>query len=245
METAVGPQTDASAPQHEQLVGLTARALAHDFNNLLAAIAGHASYLRMITEPGSEVDETAATIEMVAVRAKGLAAQLHQLGTAQAPVRAPLTPVDLHALVNEVVATLRTGQANPARFFVLLSATRFVVRGDAGQLHQLVMNLAVNACEAMGASGGEVAIRTTTTEQGGLLLEVRDSGPGIPLGRREQVFDIAYSTKATGGGMGLDIVRRIAGTHGAAIEIADNQPRGTTVSLLSNTRYSPVACRNA
>ena len=231
METAAGPQTEAGAPEKEQLVGLTARALAHDFNNLLAAIAGHASYLRMITEPGSEVDETAATIEMVAVRAKGLAAQLHQLGTAQAPVKTQFTPVDLHALVNEVVATLRTGQANPARFSVLLSATRQVVRGDAGQLHQLVMNLAVNACEALGANGGEVAIWTTTTDQGGLLLEVRDSGPGIPVGRREQVFDIAYSTKPNGGGMGLDIVRRIAGTHSAVIEIADNRPRGTVFRL--------------
>jgi signal transduction histidine kinase len=231
METAEGPQIEATAPGEEQLVGLAARALAHDFNNLLAAIAGHASYLRMITEPGSEVDETAATIEMVAVRAKGLAAQLHQLGTVQAPSRAPLAPVDIHALVNEVVATLRTGQANPAQFSVLLSAAPSMVRGDAGQLHQLVMNLAVNACEAMGASGGEVAIWTATTEQGSLLLEVRDSGPGIPAGRREQVFDIAYSTKPTGGGMGLDIVRRIAGTHGAAIEISDNQPCGTVFRL--------------
>jgi two-component system, cell cycle sensor histidine kinase and response regulator CckA len=231
METAEGPQTEASAPEPEQLVGLAARALAHDFNNLLAAIAGHASYLRMLAEPGSEMDETAATIEMVAVRAKGLAAQLHQLGSAQAPVRVPLIPVDLHCLVNEVVATLRTGQASPAQFSVLLSATRPVVRGDAGQLHQLVMNLAVNACEAMGANGGEVAIGTTTTEQGGLLLEVRDSGPGIPAGLREQIFDIAYSTKLTGGGMGLDIVRRVAANHGAGIEIADNQPRGAVFRL--------------
>ena len=150
METAAGTQTKAGAPEQEQSVGLAARALAHDFNNLLAAIAGHASYLRMITEPGSEVDETAATIEMAAVRAKGLAAQLHQLGAAQAPIRMPLVLVDLHAVVNEVIATLRTGQANPAHFSLALSAACPTIRGEAGQLHQLVMNLVVNACEAMG-----------------------------------------------------------------------------------------------
>jgi signal transduction histidine kinase len=230
MATVAGPQTEAGSSEREESVGLAARALAHDFNNLLAAIVGHASYLRMITEPGGEVDQTAATIEMAAVRAKGLADQLHQLGSVQVPARAPMLPVDLHAIVNEVVATLQTGQTKKVRFSVKLGAAKPSIYGDAGQLNQLVMNLAVNAGEAMNGAGGEIEIETTSLDRA-VQLEVRDCGLGIPAECRGRIFDTSYSTKPTGGGMGLAIVQRIARDHGATIDIVDNQPRGTVFRL--------------
>ena len=227
MKPDAGVQTEIG----DEPVRLTARALAHDFNNLIGAILGHASYLRMIAEPGSEVDQTAATIEMAAERARGLAVQLQQLGSAlNAAKPATFTPVDLHEIVREVTATLGTGQPGPVRFTLKLSALNSVVRGDAGQLNQLMMNLAVNACEAMGADGGEIEFETVAVELA-VQLEVRDSGPGIPADVRARIFDASYTTKRSGGGLGLAIVQQIAAAHGAVIAIDGHRPRGTVFRL--------------
>ena len=228
MKPDAGVQTEIG----NEPVRLTARALAHDFNNLIGAILGHASYLRMIAEPGSEVDQTAATIEMAAERAKELATQLQQLGSAVTNGNSALqfTPIDLHDVVREVTATLSAGQKGLVRYSLALEAPRSVVRGNAGQLHQLLMNLAVNACEAMGAGGGEIQIETISAEFA-VQLEVRDSGPGIPIEHRGRVFDVAYSTKGAGGGLGLAIVHRIAQAHGADIMIDGHRPRGTVFRL--------------
>jgi two-component system, cell cycle sensor histidine kinase and response regulator CckA len=232
VKTAVGLQSGSNASDGDEPVRLQARALAHDFNNLLAAIVGHASYLRMITEPGSEVDQAAATIEKAAERARDLATQLHHLGTGLGAVALPrLQPVDLNEIAGEVVSTLQVGGNSPAHFSLKRSEASHMIQGDAGQLNQLVMNLAVNACEAMGAEGGEVAVETSTSPEGLVQLEIRDCGPGIPAHSRNRVFDLTYSTKTNGGGLGLAIVHRIAQSHGAKIEITDNQPRGTIFRL--------------
>jgi len=222
---ATNTQPQSGSRESEEPVRLLARTLAHDFNNLIGAILGHASYLRMIAEPGSDVEQTAATIEMAAERARGLAAQLHQLGAAVPG--AGKTPVDLHQIISEVASTLGGDHGGPVRYSLDLAAPEAVVNGDAGQLNQLLMNLAINAREAMGAAGGEIRIATARAADGNVLqLEVRDEGPGIPVEHRARVFEPVYTTKTSGGGLGLAIVQRIARDHGAALEIDGNEPRG-------------------
>jgi len=194
---------------------LFARIVAHDFNNLLAGILGHASLIEAIAE-SQEVRESAATIRKASERAVELTRQLlHYSG--DRPVR--FAPVDLHETITEV-ASLVAG--SPIRVTRRLKAARATVAGDAGQLHQMVLNLAVNARQAM-ASGGELTFETSSCGDGSMFcLSVRDTGPGVPRDLRERIFEPMFTTRSAGGGsgIGLYVVKRVAAAHGGRVELA-------------------------
>jgi C4-dicarboxylate-specific signal transduction histidine kinase len=104
-----------------------------------------------------------------------------------------------------------------------------LIAGDRVQLQQVILNLVVNAVEAMrqmSAAARELLIRTEKTESGDVLVAVRDSGPGLPPERLEQVFDAFYTTKPGGLGMGVSICRSIIEAHGGRLWASANLPRG-------------------
>ena len=123
--------------------------------------------------------------------------------------------------------------------FELAAARRGTVIGDRAQLEQVVMNLCVNAAEAIAEAGrgGRLVIRTRSEHTGSedaLVLEVADDGPGIPRELRERVFEPYFTTKTPerGTGLGLATVFGIVEAHGGAIEIADGlDGRGTTMRV--------------
>ncbi|MFZ2104873.1 MAG: ATP-binding protein [Roseiarcus sp.] len=93
----------------------------------------------------------------------------------------------------------------------------------------MVLNLVLNAVEAMGAveeDVRELLLSTERSETCGVLIAVRDSGPGIDPERREHVFDAFYTTKSSGVWMGLSICRTIVGAHGGRLWVDENEPRG-------------------
>ena len=103
------------------------------------------------------------------------------------------------------------------------------VQGDRVQLQQVVLNLVLNAVEAMGSVEGrdrELLVSTKQTEGNGVLVAVRDSGPGIDPGHLDRVFEPFYTTKASGVGMGLSICRSIIEAHGGRLWAEANEPRG-------------------
>jgi signal transduction histidine kinase len=105
----------------------------------------------------------------------------------------------------------------------------FPVQGDCVQVQQVVLNLVLNAVEAMGsveAGARNLVISTDQTKTGGALVAVRDSGPGIDLEHLERVFDAFYTTKSRGTGMGLSICRSIIDAHGGRLWAESNDPRG-------------------
>jgi len=104
-----------------------------------------------------------------------------------------------------------------------------LVQGDRVQLQQVILNLVVNALQAMsGADEGarELLISTGTSESDGVVVAVRDSGPGLPASSAERLFDAFYTTKADGMGMGLSICRSIIEAHGGRLWASANLPRG-------------------
>jgi signal transduction histidine kinase len=104
------------------------------------------------------------------------------------------------------------------------------VDGDRVQLQQVILNLIMNAAEAMGDLGEErreLLISTRTDAAGGVLVAVRDSGPGLDPTSAHCVFEAFYTTKSTGLGMGLAICRSIIEAHGGRLWAGANQPRGT------------------
>jgi C4-dicarboxylate-specific signal transduction histidine kinase len=103
------------------------------------------------------------------------------------------------------------------------------VPGDRVQLQQVLLNLILNAVEAMGsveAGARELLISTAQNGANSVLVAVRDSGPGIDPGHVERVFDPFYTTKAAGMGMGLSICRSIIANHGGRLWAEANEPRG-------------------
>jgi PAS domain S-box-containing protein len=141
---------------------------------------------------------------------------------------------DLNEAINEVIvlgrsAIIKNGVSVQTR----LSEGLFPIHGDRVQLQQVVLNLILNAAEAMGSVEAEPRDLLISTEQHhtGVLVAVRDSGPGIDPTHLERVFEAFYTTKARGVGMGLSICRSIIDTHGGRLWAEANEPRGTVLKF--------------
>jgi signal transduction histidine kinase len=114
-----------------------------------------------------------------------------------------------------------------------------LIEGDRVQLQQVVLNLIVNAVQAMGAVGEgprELFITTIQAEPDGVLVAVEDSGPGLAPASLKQLFAPFYTTKPGGLGMGLSICRSIIETHGGRLWVTANLPRGAIFHFTVPTR---------
>ena len=138
--------------------------------------------------------------------------------------------LDLNEAINEVIVLGRTAIIkNGVAVQIRLSEGLLPVHCDRVQLQQVVLNLILNAAEAMGSVEGQPRDLLISTEQHhtGVLVSVRDSGPGIDPTLLERVFEAFYTTKSRGVGMGLSICRSIIDAHGGRLWAEANEPRGT------------------
>src|SRR5262249_34710423 len=140
-------------------------------------------------------------------------------------------PFDLNEAVGEVIGMVRNAIIkNGIAVSTQLTDGLIPIQGDRVQLQQVIMNLILNAVDAMGAIATgprELSIRIERGQaDGGALVEVRDSGPGIDPGNHERIFEPFYTTKTTGVGMGLSICRSIIDGHGGRLWVSANEPRG-------------------
>jgi signal transduction histidine kinase/CheY-like chemotaxis protein len=238
--------------QKLEAVGLLAGGVAHDFNNLLAAILGHSSLLEEEAVRGSPAEESARTISLAAQRAADLTRQLlafARLGQHRQEA------VDLHALVGEATALLGRTLDKAIRIEARLLAPRHHVRGDPGQLQQVIVNLAVNARDAM-REGGTLTFETTLerldeADAGAgsgpapgawLLLAVADTGAGIPPQHLGRIFEPFFTTKEEGRGTGLGLatVYGIVKAHGGDVRVQSGVGAGSRFTV-----YLPVLAEPA
>ena len=137
---------------------------------------------------------------------------------------------DLNEAINEVIVLARSAvTTNGVSVQTRLTEGLFPVEGDRVQLQQVVLNLILNAVEAMStveAGPRELLISTEQTQTGGVLVSVRDSGPGIDPDHLDRVFQAFYTTKSSGVGMGLSICRSIIDAHGGRLWADTNASRG-------------------
>jgi len=136
---------------------------------------------------------------------------------------------DLNAAIDEVMVLARSLIIrNDVSVQSRLADRLFPINGDRVQLQQVILNLILNAVEAMGSVEAEARDLLISTEQGltGVLVAVRDSGPGIDPEHLERVFEAFYTTKSSGVGMGLSICRSIIDSHGGRLWAEANEPRG-------------------
>jgi signal transduction histidine kinase len=136
---------------------------------------------------------------------------------------------DLNTAINEVLVFAQSvTRRNGVSVQIRLADGLFPILGDRVQLQQVLLNLVLNAAEAMGAveEGVRELVISTEQDQAGALVAVRDSGPGIDPAHLDRVFDAFYTTKSSGTGMGLSICRSIIDAHGGKLWAEANEPRG-------------------
>jgi two-component system nitrogen regulation sensor histidine kinase NtrY len=209
-----------------------ARRLAHEIKNPLTPIQLSAERLRrhFATAPAAThnlVEECATTIVGEVESLKALVDEFSQFARMPAPRR---VATDLSALLKESLA-LYNGLFPDVRIECTFAPDLPAVHVDPEQIRRVVINLVDNAIEAMERKG-LVLIGTQHDPTNGVArIAVADNGPGILPAEREKLFLPYYSTKRRGSGLGLAIVRRIIAEHGGSIEVGDNVPRGTRMTI--------------
>ena len=209
--------------QRMETVGTLAGGIAHDVNNQLAAILGQLHLCRELLPEGHSVLNRLGRAEEATRRCaqttKALLSFSHQS-------RPELKRLDLNAQVRETGAILDRLLGGRIRLELDLAKNLPWVRGDAVQLEQVLMNLAVNARDAM-PEGGILDLRTRCDEAGQVCLEVQDSGHGIPESALPHIFEPFFTTKemGKGTGLGLAMVFGIVKADQGRIQ-AENRPEG-------------------
>jgi PAS domain S-box-containing protein len=229
--------------QKMDAIGRLASGVAHDMNNILTAILAHASLVKVRTEVGHPLWMEGDVIEKAVRRGKGLTSQL--LGFARQGKHHHVA-VDIHDVIEEVMGLLGRTIHKTITFQTELSAARPCVIGDPDQLYQILMNLSVNACDAMGDSG-ELIVQTAnecvTPEHAShvpglhagdyVLIRVTDTGAGISPEIQGQIFEPFFTTKeqGQGTGMGLAMVYGIVKNHHGYIGVTSSLGKGTTMRV--------------
>ena len=224
-------ESDLAHVNRVSMMGELAASLAHEVLHPIATARNNARvgmrYLEMTPPNLHEAAAALACVVRDVDRAKDIIGRMRDHIKKAPPRREPF---DLNEAVGEVIgmvrsATVKGGVAVSTQLMDGLAP----VHGDRVQLQQVVMNLILNAIEAMISvekDARELSIRTGKGLAGGVLVEVRDAGPGVDPGKLERVFEPFYTTKTTGIGMGLSICRSIIEAHGGRLWAEANEPRG-------------------
>ncbi len=229
--------------QKMESIGTLAGGIAHDFNNILTAILGYTSIMKSKLEENNPYNEYLSVIESSAKRAAGLTQKL--LAFARAG-KYKENVIDINRLVKETVALLRETIEKNISIEIELTSDIPKVRGDENQIHQVIMNLCVNARDAM-PDGGRLIIKTGLREldenyvkkhMGAktgkyVFVSIEDTGIGIEKENIKRIFDPFFTTKekGKGTGLGLSVVYGIVKNHNGYIDVQSNVGLGTVFAV--------------
>lgn len=232
--------------QKLESLGVLAGGIAHDFNNILTSILGYCDLALMDAAPNSE---SARMIREAANGARQAAELTRQMLAFSGRGQLTSGPVVLSELVDSIARLLDVSISKKCVLRMNLMPAQPPCLGDSAQLRQVVMNLILNACEAIGEWSGTISVTTgavwcerdylaeSFVDEGlaeGLYvsLEVSDTGIGMSPETRARIFDPFFSTKFTGRGLGLSAVLGIVRGHGGAIRVYSEPGKGSTFKLL-------------
>ena len=232
--------------QRLESLGVMAGGIAHDFNNLLMAILGNLDLAQMDLSP---VARSRPFIDHALVAARRAADLTNQMLAYSGKGKFDLKAFDLSELVEEMSHLLRASISKTVTLNLQAARDLPPIKADPGQIQQIVMNLIVNASEAIGDTPGVVTVITDFAEctvedlkQSRLkekpapgrfvFLEVRDTGCGMDEATMDRLFDPFFTTKFTGRGLGLAAASGIITGHGGAIMVESKPGRGTSIRVL-------------
>jgi two-component system, NtrC family, sensor histidine kinase HydH len=212
-------------------LGRIAAGLAHEIRNPLGSILGSVQLLRTADGLGDEARHLCAIVERETGRLNELVEDMLQLARPRRPI---LGEVDVARTAREVVALAsQSGRGTDVhvRYDGPPEKECLVLQADPGQLRQVMWNLVRNAVQAS-SPGARVTVRIAKETQGRqrqrAVVEVHDDGPGISAEARARLFDAFFTTRSSGMGIGLAVVKRIVDEHGWAIEVESKEGRGAT-----------------
>ena len=239
-------ETQLRRSQKLESIGTLDSGIAHDFNNILGIIIGHTSLLKShLTDP-AKFDFHLTTIDNAAQRGANLVKQMLSFARKDEPF---ITPVDLNEIITEVVNFLHETFPKTILVHTEQSASLSLILADATQIHQMILNLGLNARDAM-PDGGELQITTSLTTgpvtrkkhpdadaADYISITVQDTGSGLDPQTLERIFDPFFTTKDVGKGTGLGLaqVHGIVSTHRGFIDVNSALGAGTTFQI-----YLPV-----
>lgn len=214
--------------QKMEAIGTLAGGVAHDFNNILQAFSAILFSLRQSTSQGRDPRHEFEKLEELVQRGTALARQLLLFARRELAKRELL---DLNGVVAEVYQFFHRLLPENIHCRLELAPEPVVVEGDRGQLHQVILNLVLNARDAM-PEGGTIWVRTELRDQEA-VVSVTDTGAGIPEEIRHRIFDPFFTTKGPekGSGLGLAVVHGIATQHGGRVEVVSEVGQGSTFSV--------------
>ncbi len=228
--------------QREESISTLAGGIAHDFNNILLGVLGSSTMLAETLPPGHSGADLCEMITTSARRMADLTGKL--LAYAHGGKHEPV-PLDVNVAVQDTVRMLRGSQPSQVQLQLLLARDLWPVEADQGQLHQVLLNLAFNAFEALSAGGGTLTVLTENSTReawvcGGtrdhpagdyVRISISDTGPGMDQATCERAFEPYFSTKAPGRGLGLAAVQGIVRNHGGCISVESAPLRGTAFHI--------------
>lgn len=252
VQRMAGSTTDISARKNLELqlrqaqqmesIGRLSTGIAHDFNNLLTVILGNASLGRLNLPAGNVAGDNLAKIERASLQA---AEFCKQLLTYSGHGRLTTLTLDLNTLVSQITELLRSSISKKVELRFELSPEPLSVEVDPAQVQQVVMNLVINAAEAIADRVGVITLKSALVQTGEedladavlsprlprgqyVLLEVSDTGCGMSLEIQEKIFEPFFTTKFTGRGLGLSTALGVICAHKGALKVSSTIGHGTT-----------------
>jgi PAS domain S-box-containing protein len=223
--------------QRFELIGTLAGGIAHDLNNIIQVIITNLDLAASATTFDERFAKYLDDASQGAKRATNLSKRLLTFSKGGAPLKQPL---DIAEILTYAVPLALSGSKLKPRF--AFQRDLYPVFGDPVQLTQVIENVVINACEAT-PQGGELLVRAENADErsstsSGLpagryvKIEIEDSGTGISESIRDRIFEVLFTTKPSGSGLGLITVKSIMEQHGGSVSIESLVGRGTTVSLM-------------
>ena len=227
--------------QKLQTIGALAGGIVHEFNNLLTPIMGYSEFLKNQLGPENEYYEDIDEIYKAGGRAKEIVDQILPFSRRETN-SSHYSVVNLNAVIWDALKMVRMLLTSNVRMVVKPYNGPINVYGSATQIHQVLLNLCTNACQAMEAAGGTLTVATRRISQDQLpqqfhpvsegefvQIQVADTGCGIPPELLSRIFDPFFTTKAAGDGtgLGLSVVQNILISHGGFIEAQSTVGRGS------------------
>lgn len=241
--------------QKLESLGVLAGGIAHDFNNLLLAIMGNAGLAQLESRSNPKLEPLLSDIEQAAQRAAELCRQLLAYSGKGKFV---VSPIRLNELIRDMNQLLGVSISRKAELKLELAPALPVIEGDPSQLRQVLMNLIINASDALGESPGTITVRTSARyclrefldesldgrelpEGRYVVMEVEDDGCGMKPETQERIFDPFFTTKFTGRGLGMAAVLGIMRGHHGVIHVESRPGDGSKFELLFPAVERPVA----
>jgi PAS domain S-box-containing protein len=233
--------------QKMESVGMLAAGIAHDFGNLMGGIVAGTDLALSEVDEGSPAAEEVQKIQTIAFRASEIVRELMVYSGQEA---ASYAPVQISRLIEDMTELLKLSIPKRVRLKVECEKDLPSIKGNASRIRQVVMNLIINASEAIGEESGTITVSASHVTGGKELapgsamelsdgdyvrLEVSDTGPGMTEQQRTRIFDPFFTTKSTGRGLGLAVVQGVVRSHDGAINVLNVPGGGTTFQIFLPT----------